>query len=39
MLIIGYQLETVEVISEDEAKAREEAAAAEVAAGGVVIEE
>lgn len=39
MLILGYQLETVEVISQDEAKARQEAAAAEAAAGAVVIEE
>lgn len=39
MLILGYPLETVEVISQDEAKARQEAAAAEAAAGDVVIEE
>ena len=39
MLILGYNLETVEVISQDEAKARQEAAAAEAAAGEIVIEE
>jgi len=39
MLILGYELETVEVISQDEAKARQEAAAAEAEAGEIVIEE
>ncbi len=38
MLILGYDLETVEVISQDEAQARRDAAAAEAAAGEIVIE-
>ena len=38
MLIMGYDLETVEVISQDEAQARREAAAEEAAAGEIVIE-
>jgi len=39
MLMMGYDLETVEVISSDEAKARQDAAAAEANAEEIVIDE